>query len=101
MLASRLPLLIAVWRCGRFWRQKPAIDAVVLDWRIPGEPNGQLALHAKSLRLPVVMISGHIEAMHFADEHHLQLLTKPFRIRELLSAISEAIGSGKFGQRDA
>ena len=75
--------------------EKPAIDAVVLDWQIPGEPNGQLALDAKSLRLPVVMISGHIEAMQFADEHHLQLLTTPFRMRELLSAISAAIDSGK------
>ena len=55
---------------------------------LPGEPNGQLALHAKSMHLPVVMMSGHIEAMQFADEHHLLLLTKPFRMRELFSAIN-------------
>ena len=41
--------------------EKPAIDAVVLDCRMPGEPSPQLALHAKSLRLPVVMISGIIK----------------------------------------
>jgi hypothetical protein len=51
-----------------------AVDAIVLDCRMPGEPSAQLALHAKSLRLPVVMISGHIEAMKFAEENHLQLL---------------------------
>jgi two-component system response regulator GlrR len=81
--------------------EKPAIDAVVLDCRMPGEPSAQLALQAKSLRLPVVMISGHIETMQFAKENSLQLLPKPFRTRELLSAVSKAIGSGKFGQRDA
>ena len=31
------------------------VDAVVLDCDIPGEPSAQLALHAKSLRLPVVI----------------------------------------------
>jgi two-component system response regulator GlrR len=81
--------------------EKPAIDAVVLDCRMPGEASAQLALHAKSLRLPVVMISGHIETIQFAKENRLQLLAKPFRTRELLSAVSEAVGSGKFGQRDA
>jgi len=29
------------------------------------------------------------------------LLTKPFRLPHLLTAINDAIGSGKFGQRDA
>jgi len=41
--------------------EKPPIDAVVLDCRMHGEPSAQLALQAKSLCLPVVMISGHIE----------------------------------------
>src|SRR5207253_742984 len=35
-----------------------AVDAIVLDCKMPGEPSAQLALHAKQLRLPVVMISG-------------------------------------------
>ena len=56
--------------------ENPAIDAVVLDCGMSGEPSAQLALHAKSLSLPVVMISGHIEAMQFADENGLQLLAK-------------------------
>ena len=77
------------------------IDAVVLDCQMPGEPSAHLALHAKKLRLPVVMTSGNIEAMEFADKNGLQLLWKPFRITELLDAIEKAIGSGEFGQRDA
>jgi two-component system OmpR family response regulator len=78
-----------------------AVDAVVLDCLLPGEPSAQLALHAKDLRLPVVMVSGSIESMTFAEEHGLQLLRKPFRRTDLLAAINEAIGSGEFGQRDA
>ena len=77
------------------------IDAVVLDCLMPGEPSARLALHAKSLRLPVVMISGSTEAMKFAEEHGLQLLPKPFHMRDLLAAVKEAIESGDFGQRDA
>ena len=78
----------------------PRVDAVVLDCDIPGEPSSQLALHAKSLRLPVVMISGSMEAMQFADDNGLQLLHKPFRLPGLLNAIDQAMGSGEFGQRE-
>ena len=76
------------------------IDAVVLDCQMPGEPSTDLALHAKNLRLPVVMISGHVASMQFADENGLQMLRKPFRSSELLAAIRQAIDSGEFGQRD-
>src|ERR1051325_9891884 len=78
----------------------PRVDAVVLDCDIPGEPSSQLALHAKSLRLPVVMISGSREAMQFDDDNGLQLLHKPFRLPGLLNAIDQAMGSGEFGQRE-
>ena len=77
------------------------IDVIVLDCQMPGEPLAQLALHAKALRFPVVMISGNWEAMNFALENGLQLLPKPFRVADLLIAISEAMSSGEFGQRDA
>jgi DNA-binding NtrC family response regulator len=76
-----------------------AVDAIVLDCRMPGEPSARLALLAKSLRLPVVMISGHIEAMKFAEENHLQLLPKPFRMVHLLNAIRKAMESRELGQR--
>jgi FixJ family two-component response regulator len=78
-----------------------AIDAVVLDCLMPGEPGVDLALHAKELKLPVVMISGSPEALKFAAENGIQLLEKPFRSAELLSAIETAISSGEFGQREA
>jgi CheY-like chemotaxis protein len=77
------------------------IDAVVLDCTMPGEASAQLALYAKGLRLPVVMVSGSFEAMNFAEENGLQLLRKPFRSPDLQAAIKEAISSGEFGQRDA
>lgn len=77
-----------------------SIDAVVLDYTMPGEPSAKLALHAKSLRLAVVMVSGSMEAMEFADEHGLQLLLKPFRSPDLLAAIKEAMASDEFGQRE-
>jgi DNA-binding response OmpR family regulator len=78
-----------------------AIDAVVLDWIMPGELGTELALHAKRLKLPVIMISGGLEAIQFALENGLQLLEKPFRSAELLSAIETALSSGQFGQREA
>ena len=77
------------------------VDGIVLDCLLPGEPSAQLALHAKGLHLPVVMISGNVEAMKFADDHGLQLLWKPFSAAELMVAINEAMGSGEFGQLEA
>jgi two-component system OmpR family response regulator len=82
-------------------RPGSAIDAVVLDCMMPGEPGTELAVYAKKLNLPVVMISGNPAAMEFAAENGLQLLNKPFRSAELLSAIEMALSSGRFGQRGA
>ena len=75
------------------------VDAVVLDALMPGESSKDLALYAKGLRLPVVMISGSPTSMQFAIEHDLQLLRKPFRMQQLFDALEQAIGSGVFGQR--
>jgi two-component system nitrogen regulation response regulator NtrX len=77
------------------------VDAVILDARMRGEASGALALHAKGLQIPVVMISGSRDAMKFADDHGLQLLRKPFHVAELMRAVEDAIASGQFGQRDA
>jgi two-component system, OmpR family, response regulator len=76
-------------------------DAVVIDASMQGETTASLAAHAKSLRLPVVVISGNDAVMVYAADHGLQLLHKPFRIQELRDALNEAFASGKFGQRDA
>ena len=78
-----------------------SIDAIVLDAQMPGEESAILALHAKTLRIPVVMISGSMESIKFAEENGLQLLPKPFRIPQLVQAVEDAIASGQFGQRDA
>ena len=77
------------------------IAAIVLDALMPGEESASLALHAKTLRIPVVMISGSIESIKFAEDNGLQLLRKPFRIPQLIQAVEDAIASGQFGQRDA
>lgn len=61
----------------------------------------EIALHAKTLRIPVVMISGSIESIKFADDNGLQLLCKPFRILQLIHPVEDAIASGQSGQRDA
>ena len=73
------------------------VDAVVLDCLMPGELGPDLALHAKSLRLPVVMISGSPEAMEFADENGFQFLVKPFHFDDLIAAIEKALSSGQSG----
>jgi len=76
------------------------VDAVVLDALMPGESSHHLALYAKELRLPVVMISGSPDSMKFAIEHDLQLLEKPFTMQQLFDAVEQAIRSGVFGQRN-
>jgi two-component system OmpR family response regulator len=76
------------------------IDVIVLDALMPGEPSATLALHAKALRIPLVMISGSPETMKFAVDNGLQLLRKPFHMAEFIEAVETAIASGQFGQRD-
>lgn len=77
------------------------IDAIVLAALMPGEPSAAPAVHAKTLRIPVVMISGSHDSMKFAEDNGLQLLRKPFRIPQLIEAIEDAIASGEFGQLPA
>jgi two-component system, OmpR family, response regulator len=78
-----------------------AVDCVVLDAIMPGEPSISLALRLKETRIPVVMISGSYDAMQYAEKNDLQLLRKPFGTQELYNAINTALASGEFGQRDA
>jgi DNA-binding NtrC family response regulator len=76
------------------------VDVVVLDIRLPGEDGHSLALHAKALRLPVVLISGSDDEIGFAKRHGLQLLRKPFRLPQLFDALDAALASRIYGQRD-
>jgi two-component system, OmpR family, response regulator len=73
------------------------VDAIVLDMLMPGENGKALAFYAEELGLPVVLISGSLEAMDFAAENHLKLLGKPFRAQDLVNAVIEAIASGEAG----
>ena len=82
-----------------FLQGSDPVNVIVLDSLMPGENSTTLALHAKELGLPLVMVSGSHEAMKLADENNLQLLRKPFRARELVDAVIKAIGSGEPGQR--
>jgi CheY-like chemotaxis protein len=79
-------------------RQYPGIDAIVLDALMPGERSAALALHARALGIPVVMISGSLEEIKFAREKGLQMLKKPFRCQELVDALSNAFDSGEAGR---
>jgi DNA-binding response OmpR family regulator len=89
------------WSMRDFLSGSDSVDGVVLDAVMPGEAGAGLALYAKELLLPVVMISGSQEAMQFAIENGLQLLEKPFRMQQLFDAIDAALCSGQFGQREA
>ena len=84
-----------------FLQEDDAVDAIVLDAAMPGESSTALALHARQLGLPVVMISGSPEMIQFAIENGLQLLEKPFQMQELVDALVQALGSKEFGQRSA
>jgi len=68
---------------------------------LPGESGTDLAHYAKSLRVPVVMISGDLGSLRTADDQHLQLLAKPFKIDQLAKALNMLLDSDKLGQRDA
>ena len=75
------------------------VDCVILDALMPGEPSASLALHLKEHGIPVVMISGSLDAMKDAADNGLQLLRKPFRSQELYSAVNMALAGGELGQR--
>ena len=75
------------------------VDCVILDALMPGEVSASLALHLKERGIPVVMISGSLDATKDAADNGLQLLRKPFRSQELYSAVNMALASGEFGQR--
>ena len=75
------------------------VDCVILDALMPGEPSASSALHLKEHGIPVVMISGSLDAMKDAADNGLQLLRKPFRLQELYSAVNMALAGGELGQR--
>jgi two-component system, OmpR family, response regulator len=82
-----------------FLKTGDTVDCVILDALMPGEASASLALHLKEHGIPLVMISGSLDAMKYAMDNGLQLLQKPFRLQELYGAVNIALASGEFGQR--
>ena len=46
------------------------VDAIILDALMPGEAGTTLAAHAKALGLPLLMISGSLEALDLAAQNN-------------------------------
>jgi DNA-binding response OmpR family regulator len=75
------------------------ISAVVLDLTASWDAERMFKEHLRTLRVPVVMISSSLVSITDAEERHLQLLRKPFRMAELYKALNAAMEGGEFGQR--
>ena len=73
------------------------IDVVFSDIMMPGEMNGvDLAreIHHRRPDMPVLLTSGFAEAnRHAAEAVGVQVLSKPYRLEDLASAIRETMGS--------
>jgi two-component system OmpR family response regulator len=82
-----------------FLQTGDTVDCVILDALMPGEASLSLVLHLKERDIPVIIISGSSDPMSYAADNDLQLLRKPFRLRELHSAVIAALGTGELEQR--
>jgi DNA-binding NtrC family response regulator len=78
-------------------RSGDPVDVIVLDLALPDEVGEDLALNARDLGVPVVLISGNPGMMRFAVEHDLRLLEKPFGLQALVTAVTEALDEGEPG----
>ena len=70
---------------GRALAANPAVDLVITDLVIPGNPSGMdlvKALRALRPDCPIVVISGHPnnDRLKLADELGVEFLTKPFEL---------------------
>lgn len=76
----------------RFGDPTTKIDAAVVDFTMPGMDGGELCriLRAADPSLPIVMMSGHDQAMLQAQSPDCEFLPKPFGGRELLAALRRA-----------
>ena len=81
-------------RNGKTMREvlgREAIDLVLLDAWMPGEPLASLVDHLNTLQIPLLIMSGSPHMIEFAAGQNLRCLEKPFRFDTLFAAISKAL----------
>jgi two-component system, OmpR family, response regulator len=74
-----------------FLKIDDGVDCVVLDVLLPGEDGVSLALQLKQSGVPVVIISGGLDAVECAEQNNLRLLQKPFNAHQLYDAVNAVL----------
>ena len=108
-LVRSVGLTVHAFGSAREFLQSERPDApgcLVLDVRLPGESGLDLQqeLAKSAIHLPIVFVTGHgdipmtVRAMKAGA---VEFLSKPFRVQDLLDAISQAIEKSRAWRRDA
>ena len=72
--------------------QRGQFDLIIVDYEMPGTRGDAVAdsIKAKAPQQPIIMITGHSEALRLAGNYPLavdQVITKPFDMQELREAV--------------